>query len=308
MGRGASSPADFRNLNGILILDKELGLSSNRALQDTRYLFKAKKAGHTGSLDPLASGVLPICFGEATKFSSYILNASKKYRAHCRLGKTSSTGDAEGEIIEQAEVTSDHDDIARVLRQFVGNISQIPPMYSALKHQGKKLYELARQGKQVERKARDIEIFAIELVSFDGATLVLDVHCSKGTYIRTLAEDIGQALGCGAYLTGLCRTGAAPFWQQSSYSMERLKQLAETGQANIDALLLPVSAALGEFPQLELTDSDSQYLQQGLKIPVKMGTAPGLYRLFSLNACFIGLGEVTDNASLKAKRLMNTSA
>ena len=189
MGRGARKPRGFRDLDGILLLDKPVGISSNKALQNARHLFEANKAGHTGSLDPLASGVLPICFGEATKFSSYLLDASKSYRAWCRFGKTTSTGDAEGDIISESPVQVDAADIKRVLTRLTGKVDQIPPMYSAVKHKGQRLYKLARKGKVIDRNPRQIEIYSLELISFSDNTLEFDVHCSKGTYIRTLAED-----------------------------------------------------------------------------------------------------------------------
>ena len=194
MSRGARKPAGFRDVDGILLLNKPLGISSNNALQTARSLFQANKGGHTGSLDPLASGMLPICFGEAAKFSSYLLDASKSYRAICHLGQTTSTGDAEGEITSESPVNVSESDIAAVLESLTGSIEQIPPMYSALKHQGQPLYRLARKGKEVTRAARPIEIYKLTQTSFNGIQLEIDVHCSKGTYIRTLAEDIGLGL------------------------------------------------------------------------------------------------------------------
>lgn len=307
MGRSARSPKDFRNLDGILILDKPLGISSNAALQDTRHLFKARKAGHSGSLDPLATGVLPICFGEATKFSSYLLNASKRYRATCKLGQTSTTGDAEGEIGKQVSVQVSRQEIRRVLETFTGDIEQVPPMHSALKHKGKRLYQLARQGKQVERQPRRLRIHSLDLLSFDDESLVLDVHCSKGTYIRTLAQDIGEALGCGAYLTALRRTGVEPFWGETAYSIDQLRMLAGQAMDKIDALLLPVSAALKDFPALLLDNSRCLQLQQGKVIRMEAAGSVGIHRLVSENGRFIGLGEALPDGSLTAKRLMNTT-
>jgi tRNA pseudouridine55 synthase len=308
MGRSARKPKDFRDLDGILILDKSIGISSNRALQDIRFLFKANKGGHTGSLDPLATGVLPICFGEATKFSSYLLNASKTYRAHCQLGKTTTTGDAEGEVLTSSSVDLSNDQIDRAVKQFVGEIDQIPPMYSAVKHQGKRLYELARKGQQVEREARRVTIHSIELISCQNNCLVLDVHCSKGTYIRTLAEDIGQVLGCGAYLSGLHRSSVEPFQNETSYSAATLGELAAQDLKLIDAVLLPVSAALSNFSQLELDEIDCLKLQQGRIATMDENVDPGIYRLISRDGQFIGLGEALSDGSLMAKRLMNTAS
>ena len=307
MGRSARSPGDFRDIDGILILDKPAGISSNRALQDVRHIFKARKAGHSGSLDPLATGILPICFGQATKFSSYLLNASKRYRACCKLGQTSSTGDAEGEIMTLAEVAVSRQEIVRVLEKFNGDIEQIPPMHSALKHNGKRLYELARQGKEVERKPRQVRIHQLELLSFEDAHLVIDVHCSKGTYIRTLAQDIGEALGCGAYLSQLRRTAVAPFWEEHGYSLDHLRVLAGHGMDKIDALLLPVSAALSDFPALILDDSSCLDLQCGRVVRMEAVGSVGIHRLVLQNGRFIGLGEAFPDGRLKAKRLINTT-
>jgi tRNA pseudouridine55 synthase len=229
MGRGSSKPAGFRDVDGILLLNKPLGITSNKALQMARHLFKANKGGHTGSLDPLASGMLPICFGEAAKFSSYLLDASKSYRAICHLGKTTSTGDAEGEITSESTVNVTEADITAVLKSLTGSIQQIPPMYSALKHKGQPLYRLARKGKEVERAARTVEIYKLAQLSFDGFQLEIDVHCSKGTYIRTIAEDIGSALGCGAFVSLLDRKAVHPYWQEPSYTLDYLTELAEQG-------------------------------------------------------------------------------
>ena len=307
MGRSARSPKDYRDLDGILIFDKPLGISSNGALQDIRHLFKARKAGHTGSLDPLASGVLPICFGEATKFSSYLLNASKTYRAHCRLGKTTTTGDSEGAVLTEVDADVETDQICAVLDRFRGEISQIPPMFSALKQQGKRLYELAREGKEVERQPRQVHIYSLQLVAHSGHSLVIDVHCSKGTYIRTLAEDIGKELGCGAYLAGLERTGVAPFWKDPVYTITQLRELADIGLNQIDALLLPVSAALRDFPELILNENDCLNLMHGRPVPFDAQGKPGVHRISTRDGCFLGLGETSQDGILTGKRLMNTN-
>ncbi len=307
MGRGSSSPAGFRAIDGILLLDKSTGVSSSRALQQARHLFRARKAGHCGSLDPLATGVLPLCFGEATKFSSYLLDASKTYRATICLGQTSTTGDAEGEISRQEHSLPERDRVEQVLRGFVGEIEQIPPMHSAIKHEGKRLYQLARQGREVERKPRSIQIHALEMLSCEDDQLVIDVHCSKGTYIRTLAEDIGVALETGAYLSELRRTAVAPFWQQESFSIDQLGHLLEQGMDEIEALLLPVSAALIDFPEVILSESDCLQLQQGKVLQRDADKPEGILRLVSVEGVFIGLGEALDDGRLVAKRLMNTA-
>ena len=266
MGRGTRKPKGFRDINGILLLDKPKGLSSNQALQKVRYLFKANKAGHTGSLDPLATGMLPICFGEATKFSAFLLDASKTYRATCELGKTTTTGDAEGDISSQTEVECCVTDIEAVIKQFTGKIEQIPPMHSAVKVKGQRLYKLARNGREVERSARIIEIESLDLVEFEGDRLIFDVHCSKGTYIRTLAEDMGKELGCGAHLADLQRTGVHPFWQQSCYSLDDLNDMSMV--LHWMAAFYPLKAALSDFEDLIVDETDTENLKQGRVIQV----------------------------------------
>jgi tRNA pseudouridine55 synthase len=307
MGRGARKPQGFRNVDGILLLDKPVGISSNNALQNTRFLFKANKAGHTGSLDPLASGMLPICFGEATKFSNYLLDASKSYRALCSLGKTTSTGDAEGEVTSQSAVRVDADEIQRILSQFTGKLDQIPPMYSAIKHQGQRLYKLARKGKQVERSPRQIEIFSLNMLDFNHDTIEIDVHCSKGTYIRTLAEDIGTALGCGAFLARLERTGVHPFWNNDCYSLDQLRTFSEQGLDSLDDCLLPVNSALVDLPEITIDSLSADYLKRGQAVQISRSPLSGLLSLVAENGQFIGIGEVDADGRISPKRLMNTA-
>ncbi len=307
MGRGARRPKGFRDVDGILLLDKPKGISSNQALQKIRYLFKANKAGHTGSLDPLATGMLPICFGEATKFSAYLLDASKSYRAICQLGQTSTTGDAEGEIVSQQSVSVGQSEVDLVLKTFVGQIEQIPPMHSAIKVNGQRLYKLARNGREVKREARTIEIHTIEQLEFKNDRLVIEVFCSKGTYIRTLAEDIGKALGCGAYLSDLRRTGVHPFWQQRCYSLDELQGQTDTSEILPDACLLPVQAALSDFPELRVNSSAADSLKQGRVIQPDYAIGPGLLNLVTENGQFIGIGEVGVDGQISPKRLMNTA-
>jgi len=306
MGRGARKPRGFRDVDGILLLDKPVGISSNKALQNARHLFEANKAGHTGSLDPLASGLLPICFGEATKFSNYLLDASKSYRACCQFGKTTSTGDAEGDIISESPVQVDAGDIQRVLARLTGNVDQIPPMYSAVKHKGQRLYKLARQGKVIDRSPRQIKIYSLEMISFSDNTLEFDVHCSKGTYIRTLAEDIGKALGCGAFLAKLERTGVHPFWENVCYSLDQLRDIAEQGLDSLDRCLLPVNSALADLPEFILDSLTVSYLKQGRAVQTNSAIRPGLLNLVGENGQFIGIGEVDSDGSISPKRLMNT--
>ena len=307
MGRGARRPAGFRDVDGILLLDKPKGISSNQALQKIRYLFKASKAGHTGSLDPLATGMLPVCFGEATKFSAYLLDASKSYRATCQLGQTSTTGDAEGEITSLQSVSVDQSQVKSVLKTFVGQIEQVPPMHSAIKVNGQRLYKLARNGREVERAARTIEIHSLEQLEFKNDRLVIDVFCSKGTYIRTLAEDIGKSLGCGAYLGDLRRTGVHPFWKQRCYSLEELHELADASIDLLDACLLPVQAALSDFPELKLDSSAADSLKLGRVIQPNTVMESGLLNLVTESGQFIGIGEVGVDGQISPKRLMNTA-
>ena len=304
---GNRGGSDYRDVDGILILDKPLGLSSNQALQQVRKLYRARKAGHCGSLDPLATGVLPICLGEATKFSSFLLGANKTYRACCRLGQTTTTGDAEGEVLETRPVQVDEAQIRRTLEHFVGEIEQIPPMHSALKHEGQRLYQLARQGKQVERKPRRINIDKITLQTVTGDGFTFEVTCSKGTYVRTLAEDIGAALGCGAHLTALQRSAVEQFSEQDAITIERLQELAQQGMDRIDELLLPVTTSLAQFPELKLDVATCVDICHGKRFQSGHDQAPGLYRLLSVDGRFIGLGEVNPEGELKAKRLMNTA-
>ncbi len=307
MGRGARKPQGFRDVDGILLLDKPAGISSNRALQNTRFLFKANKAGHTGSLDPLASGVLPICFGEATKFSNFLLDASKSYRALCQLGKTTSTGDAEGDITSDSPVQVDAGDVQRVLTKFTGRVDQVPPMYSAVKHKGQRLYKLARKGKVVDRSPRQVEIYSLEMIEFSDDRLEIDVHCSKGTYIRTLAEDIGKALGCGAFLARLERTGVHPFWEKDCYSLDQLRAISERGLDSLDRCLLPVNSALVDLPEFILDTLAVSYLKRGQAVQIDRAPLSGLLNLVSENGLFIGIGEVDSDGKISPKRLMNTA-
>ncbi|PID48644.1 MAG: tRNA pseudouridine(55) synthase TruB [Proteobacteria bacterium] len=293
----------FRKLNGILLLDKALGVSSNKALQDARYLFQAEKAGHTGSLDPLASGMLPVCFGEATKVSGFLLDSDKSYITEAHLGFNSSTGDAEGQKVAVAEVPLLNAEILdQILKPFRGSIQQIPPMYSALKKDGQPLYKWARQGIDVERAARSVHIHTLRLVDFSVDRLLLEVCCSKGTYIRSLVEDIGAALACGAYVSMLRRTVVSPFQGQRMYTLAALHALAEQGQEALDAVLLPVDAALPHLAALHLQEAQVLKIRQGQRLNVS--AAEGIVRLYENHTQqFIGLGECQAGV-LRAKRLL----
>lgn len=297
-----------RNVHGVLLLDKPIGITSNDALQRVKQLFRARKAGHTGSLDPLASGMLPICLGEGTKFSSFLLDADKHYRVVCKLGIKTSTGDAEGEVIEERPVPAlDGAMIESVLAGFRGEIEQIPPMYSALKHEGKRLYELARQGLEVERKPRPVTIYALEYQGLEGDELSIHVHCSKGTYVRTLAEDIGERLGCGAHVSVLRRQAVGPYGEEGMVTLETLEGLAKDGFAALDALLLPLESALGNWPELQLTEDSAFYVKQGQPVQVPKAPSSGWVRLYNKQHEFIGVGEIQDDGKVAPRRLVSTA-
>ncbi len=297
-----------RDISGILLLDKPLGFSSNGALQRVKRLFNANKAGHTGALDPLASGMLPICLGEATKFSGYLLDADKCYTATCKLGVTTTTGDAEGEVVQQRPTAVyDTQLMAQMVERFSGKIEQVPPMYSALKHKGQPLYKLARKGEEVERKARSITIYNLEILRYQGDELDIRVHSSKGTYIRTLAEDIGEFLGCGAHLTALHREWVAGYKELPMVSLELVEQLAEQGLNQLDANLLPMDTALKDFPQVELDADASFYICRGQQVCVVNSPSRGLLRLYSHEKAFLGLGEVQSDGRIAPKRLISSA-
>ena len=290
-----------RAVNGVLLLDKPRGLSSNQALQQAKRLFQAAKAGHTGSLDPLATGLLPICFGEATKFSHFLLDADKSYLANIKLGINTTTGDAEGEVLSNSEVNVGADRLNQTLNRFTGVIQQVPPMYSALKHQGKALYEYARAGVNIERAARTVNIHGIKLERFTGDEIVITVSCSKGTYIRTLAEDIGNTLGCGAHLTGLRRLTTAHFSLDNALTLEQLEAMSMQVR---DQNLLPVDAAIQDLPEVHLDEASVHYLTQGQQV-WKAGAIPSSYfRLYSQAGDFLGLGELSDDGKIAPKRLL----
>lgn len=305
MGRRRNSG---RRVTGILLLDKPLGLTSNAALQRVKSLYRAAKAGHTGSLDPLATGLLPCCLGDATKFSAFLLDADKRYRFRVRLGVTTATADAEGEVLETRPLEGiDEARVRETLRGFLGAIDQLPPMYSAVKHQGQRLYKLARQGVEVERQTRRIEIFSLDLRSFDLPEIELDVHCSKGTYVRTLAEDIGRELGCGGHVSQLRRTGVGPYVEPAA-SFVTLDQVAsmaedETPQ-RLDDLLLPLDSALGHWPAVTLSSDAAFYLGQGQAVLIPRAPTEGLVRLYDPASRFVGVGAILDDGKVQPKRLI----
>jgi tRNA pseudouridine55 synthase len=294
---------DTRTLDGVLLFDKPLHLSSNTALQKVRRLFQAEKAGHTGTLDPLATGLLPICFGEATKFSTGLLDADKTYHALVKLGQTTTTGDAEGEITRSCEVALDEQQVRAALLNFIGEISQVPPMYSALKHQGKPLYEYIRQGETIERASRKVTIHELVLERFAGDEMEISVRCSKGTYIRTLAEDIGLALGCGAHLRGLRRTAIADFRLDNAYSLEQLEAMTMLER---EACLLPLDCMLQELPMLELDAVQVTRMAQGQRLGIDAELPDGKVRLYGAGK-FIGVAELLGRR-LAPDRLLSSVA
>ena len=292
-----------RQIDGVLLIDKPYDISSNNALQKARWLLNAAKAGHTGVLDPLATGLLPMCLGEATKFSSYLLDADKGYRATVRFGAATTTGDIEGDVIRECPIAFDEAGLLQVMQQFVGEISQVPPMYSALKHQGKPLYEYAREGIEIHREPRRITIHSLKLISFDGVEGVIDVLCSKGTYIRTLAEDIAIALDCAAHLTGLRRTTTGGFQLSEAHTLAAVEALDMAGR---EALLLPADVLVQHFPATTLDEAMAGRFIHGQAVRFA-GNCEKMtrFRVYSdANAEFLGLAEVRDDDMLHPIRLL----
>lgn len=290
----------------MLLLDKPVGLTSNDALQKAKRFFNAKKAGHTGSLDPLASGLLPICFGEATKVSGFLLDADKYYVVTCRLGQRTATADAEGEVTETRPVPSlDERLIERALARFRGDILQVPPMYSALRHQGQRLYDLARDGIEVPREARPLTILELKLTGYTADTLSLEVRCSKGTYIRTLAEDIAEAMGTCAHVTMLRRLAVGPFELGSAmYSLTDIEALTQEGVEALDPLLLPADSAVTHWPKAELTGDAAWYFTKGQPVFVAGAPSGGQMRVYA-DGRFLGVGEIAEDGRLAPRRLLN---
>jgi len=296
-----------RDVNGILLLDKPIGISSNHALQRVKRLYNAAKAGHTGSLDPLATGLLPLCLGYTTKFSAFLLDADKRYKVTVTLGVRTSTADAEGEVIATAATDGVTEAALRdALAGFVGSIEQLPPMYSAVKHQGERLYKLAREGKEVQRTPRTINIYSLELLRFELPEVELAVHCSKGTYVRTLAEDIGAMLGCGGHVSALRRSGVGPYVESSTrfVTMEAVEAAAEQGFDAMDAMLLPLDTALDHCPALRLSADAAFYLGQGQPVLVPQAPTEGMVRLYDQSERFVGVGTILDDGRVQPKRLL----
>ncbi len=293
-----------RNVNGILLLDKPSGLTSNRALQRAKGLMFARKAGHTGSLDPLASGLLPLCFGHATKISGYLLDSTKTYEVTAVFGARTDTGDADGEIVATSEHRPSVEDIDAVIPAFMGQQTQIPPMYSALKQDGKRLYKLAREGKVVDRPPRDITIHALERRNSDTGTMALKVVCSKGTYIRTLVEDIAEKLGALAHVAILRRTGAGPFDDGKLVTLEALESQVEAeGPESADSWLLPLDHALTDWPTVQLDPDTGFYLLNGQPVQAPGAPEEGSVRIYVDELGLVGLGEILPDGRVAPKRL-----
>lgn len=297
-----------RPIDGILLLDKPKGLSSNQALMRVRHLYQAEKAGHTGSLDPLATGLLPVCLGEASKFTQFLLDADKVYRTRIRLGQATTTGDAEGAIIAEASPPSlTMAEIEAVLERFRGDIDQVPSMFSALKKDGKPLYELARQGIEVERPARRVTIYRLELLKVEGCEWELEAHVSKGTYIRSLAEDIGAHLGCGAHVVMLHRLSLGPFDRPTMVTLPAIEATAEAGgQTALDQLLLPAWAGLAAWPRVSLSETTAYYLLQGQPVQVAGSPSDGQVLIFENGERFLGIGEIDREGRIAPRRLLRS--
>ena len=289
-----------RRVDGVLLLDKPAGLSSNTALQKVRRLFNAAKAGHTGTLDPLATGLLPLCLGEATKFAGELLDANKSYRATLKLGVTTDSADAEGRTLQTRPVDVDESALKAALLRFQGEISQTPPMHSALKRDGKPLYEYARQGIELERKPRTISIFSLNLVTFGGDSAVIDVDCSKGTYIRVLAQDIGEILGCGAHLSALRRTRVAGLDLADALTLDQLEAMSVDVR---DAKLAPADALLAGLTKIALDENETTCILHGQAVR-RAGGGGDRHRIYSNEGRFIGLGELSAEGWLQPRRLI----
>ncbi len=293
-----------RKVDGLLLLDKPSGITSNAALQRLKWIYGALKAGHTGSLDPLASGMLPLCFGEATKFSGYLLGADKIYLVRARFGARTDTADSDGAVVATTDVLVPNEAALRhALGQLTGPILQVPPMYSALKHQGQRLYEIARTGREVERAARPVEIYSFTVEQFDPVTPLFRVHCSKGTYIRVLIEDLAALLGSLAHVIELRRTAVGSFPESAMLTTEECLNAAEAGADALDALLRPVDQVAGQWPLMQLESREVDLLLCGSQIPVPAGAQAGMVRLYTDRGHFFGMGEVTDGRLLPRRLL-----
>ncbi|HKQ30349.1 MAG TPA: tRNA pseudouridine(55) synthase TruB [Burkholderiales bacterium] len=292
------------DVHGVLLLDKPAGLTSNDALQKTKRLLNACKAGHTGSLDPIATGLLPLCFGAATRLSQFLLDADKRYWTVFRLGVNTTTFDSEGEATRTRPVSCTLREVETALASFTGALRQLPPMYSAIKIGGQPLYKLARAGQEVEREPREVHVYSLRLIELEGDRLTLDIHCSKGTYIRALAEDIGEVLGCGAHVIELRRTGVGGLSVDQAVTVGSLEALAEPAERARN--LLPLDAMLSGYPDVHLTALAAHYLRQGQPVSLQHGRQPGWVRLYEGETRFLGLGQIMDDGRVAPRRLLGT--
>lgn len=301
-----------REVDGILLLDKPAGITSNDALQQVKRIYAAAKAGHTGALDPLATGMLPICLGEATKFSQFLLEADKRYRVVAKLGQRTDTSDADGEVVQTRPVNVAAGELIEALDHFRGDIEQVPSMYSALKYQGKPLYQYAREGIEVPREARPITVYELKLLRFDGDEVELEIHCSKGTYIRTIVDDLGERLGCGAHVTMLRRLAVAGYPAERMLTLEQLQCILDNCKASdisprleLDPLLLPMDTAVQGLPEVNLSELVAGYLLQGQAVQVAGAPLDGYVRMtVGEEHRFIGVGEIDDDGKVAPRRLV----
>ncbi|MGP2887769.1 tRNA pseudouridine(55) synthase TruB [Serratia marcescens] len=301
-----------RDIHGVLLLDKPQGLSSNDALQKVKRLYNANRAGHTGALDPLATGMLPICLGEATKFSQYLLDSDKRYRVIAKLGQRTDTSDADGQIVQERPVNFTQAQLDAALDTFRGDIQQVPSMYSALKYQGKKLYEYARQGIEVPREARSITVYELQFIRWEGDELELEIHCSKGTYIRTITDDLGELLGCGAHVIYLRRLQVAAYPIARMVTLEQLNALLEQAQEQaiapgelLDPLLMPMDSPVENYPEVNLLPVVAGYVKLGQPVQVAGAPASGLVRITEGDERkFIGVGDIAEDGRVAPRRLV----
>ncbi|CAE6915575.1 tRNA pseudouridine(55) synthase TruB [Vibrio sp. B1FLJ16] len=301
-----------RPVNGVILLDKPTGISSNDALQKVKRIYFAEKAGHTGALDPLATGMLPICLGEATKFSQFLLDSDKRYRVIAKLGERTNTSDSDGEVVETRSVNVDLEKLEACIDKFRGESDQVPSMFSALKYQGKPLYEYARKGIEVPRESRKITVYEIVLHRFEGDEVEMEVHCSKGTYIRTIVDDLGEMLGCGAHVTMLRRTGVAKYPYEKMVTLEQLNELLEQAHRQeiaprelLDPLLMPMDTAVEDLPEVNLIPELADMVQHGQPVQVIGAATEGSLRLtMGEERLFIGVGEMNDDGKIAPKRLV----
>ncbi|MGK0601331.1 tRNA pseudouridine(55) synthase TruB [Yokenella regensburgei] len=301
-----------RDVHGVLLLDKPQGASSNDVLQKVKRIYNANRAGHTGALDPLATGMLPICLGEATKFSQYLLDSDKRYRVIARLGQRTDTSDADGQIVQERPVTFNDAQLAEALESFRGNTEQVPSMYSALKYQGKKLYEYARQGIEVPREARPITVYELLFIRHEGSELELEIHCSKGTYIRTIIDDLGEKLGCGAHVIYLRRLAVSKYPVERMVTLEQLRELVEQAEQQaipaaelLDPLLMPMDSPASDFPRVNIPTVVAAYFKNGQPVRASQAPSEGLVRVTEgEEEAFIGMGEIDDEGRVAPRRLV----